>query len=101
MTNEKELRESLGKEIMTEIDFLCDHWVTNDNKAPYSFGGWRGEVQEKLVDIYLSKFHSHTQEVVAKIEGLDDIQLIYNNDFRAGYRTAKLDVLALLKEDNK
>ncbi len=44
---DKEVRERLGK----EIDFICDHWVEHDNKAPYQFGGWRGEFIETLFEI--------------------------------------------------
>jgi hypothetical protein len=47
--------------------------------------------------------HSHTQEVVAKIEGMMKEELVGNDyavGYNDGYNQALDEVLALLKEDN-
>jgi hypothetical protein len=60
-----ENKDSLRVKIEKEIDFMCDHWVEGDDKSPYSFGGWRGEV----LDAILAAF---TREVEEMEKGLSD-----------------------------
>lgn len=45
-------KEELEKQIAKEIDFLSDHWVNGDDKPPFSFGGWRGEVIADLANLF-------------------------------------------------
>ena len=45
-------KEELEKQIAKEIDFLSDHWVNGDDKPPFSFGGWRGEVIATLANLF-------------------------------------------------
>lgn len=54
--------EEIKEKIMKEIDFLSDHWVKGDDRPPFSFGGWREEVTESLLKIFLSLHSTHIGE---------------------------------------
>lgn len=100
MTNEKELKSEFAKTF--NLDILVDDPRANRYVSLKA---------NDILDFFLSKFHSHTQELVAKIEGMKkeyDPDCSYPtfsplNDPTGidGYSQALDDVLALLKEDNK
>lgn len=100
--------ETLGEEIMKEIDFLCDHWVEGDDKSPYRFGGWREEVQVKLVEIFNSKLTLQKQSWMEEVKklgvrpiyggilGKEDYQRGFTLGHENGYVQAIKDVLSTL-----
>lgn len=111
MTNEKELREEFRKKFVVDFgDDIKPNLIIHE------------DIME-VADWWLSKFHSHTQEVVAKaqeaidqerqfmmnvLDGIDiaDAQMQNEGGGTKAIRFAlasrvKPNLLALLKEDNK
>ena len=57
--------ERMREQILERIDFLSDHWVNGDDKPPFSFGGWRDEVANALVDIFETHLTQVEREALA------------------------------------
>jgi len=62
-----------------ELDFISAHWVKEDDRPPFTFGGWRDECLDKFIEIVDTKIDQALAEererVVAVIE-----KLIEEND---------------------
>lgn len=67
-------KQELKKQIDDKITFLFDHWTMED-KAPYTFGGWREEIVMDIVDLI------HQAQEEAREEG-------YTSGFKKGMSTA-------------
>lgn len=66
--------EELKKEFEERIDFLSEHWIKGDDKPPFSFGGWRGEVVDELVSITEKAIKGAREELLEEVENCLDGQ---------------------------
>lgn len=98
MTNHTQSSEEMREKIEKEIDFMCDHWF-KDDKPPYSFGGWRGEVVASLVSIMAVQVASAREEERKRIKAEVQryIEAYHYDPYKVGiYR----EVLALITPTN-
>lgn len=54
----EEIRTKIGE----QIDFMCDHWTTDDDKSPRRFGGWRDEVLDSIIEIFTTYGDQRAEE---------------------------------------
>lgn len=116
---EKPMNTNLREKIAERIDFLADHWTTDDNKSPYWFGGWKEEVVEDILTLISeeiekmkwNKKHKWSKEKISLGYGLGDKSFCINCSAwkdteksvcqEPGYNKAISDFLSLLNKQEK
>lgn len=82
--NKKELREKIAE----RLDFLSDHWATDD-KRPFLFGEWREEVLDEiieLIDEYVAGIIGEDEFNTATNGSKREAEILYSNYVRAEQR---------------
>jgi len=64
-----------------ELDFISAHWVKEDDRPPFTFGGWRDECLDKFIEIVDTKIDQALAEDRERVVAMINDQKYTRGDY--------------------